>query len=170
MVLIVEDGTGKSDAESYASVVEADAYFTSLNNASWTGDDVTKEAALRSATSYLDATYTWNGYIYSDDQALGFPRTSIYDKEGRDLSESVPINVKKATYELAVAALSGDLVENINSSDYVKREKVGSLEVEYSDARPTGSGTQYSLADRFLSGLYSQKLGGSFSNSSVVRA
>lgn len=39
MSLIVEDGTGLPDAESYASVAFADAYFTARNNSAWTGTD-----------------------------------------------------------------------------------------------------------------------------------
>jgi hypothetical protein len=43
MPLIVEDRTGKPDANSYASVAQAEAYHTARNNAAWTGS--TKRAA-----------------------------------------------------------------------------------------------------------------------------
>lgn len=166
MTLTVEDGTGLENAESYASVAEANTYFTNLSNASWTGTDAVKEAALRKATQYLDSTYNWAGIIYSTTQSLGWPRTNIYDKEGRDLKESVPTKIKNATFELALASLSDDLVAIQSNEKYIKREKVGELEVEYRDNAPTDR--QYKYVDRILDGLYSKKLGSS--NVGVIRA
>lgn len=166
MTLTVEDGTGITDAESYVSVAETDTYFTNLSNANWTGTDAVKEAALRKATEFLDATYTWKGTIYSKEQSLGWPRTGVYDQEGRDLKESVPLSLKRATFELALASLSADLVTIQNNSNYVKREKVGELEVEYRNNAPVDR--QYKYVDRLLDGLYSKKLGSS--NVGVIRA
>lgn len=155
MALTTEDGTGLADAESYASVSEADTYFSNLSNASWTGTDAVKEAALRKATTYLDAVYNWTGYIYSATQSLNWPRTSVYDKQGRNLAESVPTLVKQATFELALASLSADLLPSINNSNFAKREKVGELEIEYRDDAPTMK--QYKFVDALLSGLYTSK-------------
>lgn len=166
MALEVEDGTGKDDAESYASVAETDTYFSNLGNTAWTGTTATKEAALRKATQYLDATYNWIGYIYITTQTLGWPRTSVFDREGRDLKESVPLRVKRATYELALASLSGDLIQISDSSKYVKSEQVGSLAVTYRDDAPIDR--NYRFADRLLSGLYTTKNGGG--SKSLVRA
>ena len=65
MVLIVEDGTGKADAESYLSVADADTYHTKHgDSADWDGASTgDKEEALRMGTQYLDATYNtlWIG-------------------------------------------------------------------------------------------------------------
>lgn len=76
MSLIVEEGTGKVDAESYASVAAANAYFAAtLNAESWdSANDPTKEKALKMATRTLDATMTWNGFQTTTAQALGWPR------------------------------------------------------------------------------------------------
>ena len=49
MALVHEDGTGKTDAESYCSVTFADARHTAFGNSTWTGADAVKEAALRKA-------------------------------------------------------------------------------------------------------------------------
>lgn len=166
MTLEVEDGTGKDDAESYESVAGADTYFSNLGVSSWTGATSVKEAALRKATKYLDATYDWSGTIFSLEQSLGWPRTSVYDKEGRDLSETVPTLLKNACCELALLSLSNDLVSVIDNSKYVKREKVGNLEVEYRDNAPTDK--KYVFVDRLLFGLYSSKL--SSGNISLVRS
>lgn len=165
MTLSVEDGTGKDDADSYVAVAEADTYFTNKGITSWTGTTAVKEAALRKATQYLDATYLWRGKIFSLTQTLGWPRTSIYDREGRDLKESVPVKLKEAAYELALLSLSAELVVSLDNSAYVKSEQVGSLAVTYRDDAPTDR--KYPLIDRLLSGLYASKIGGG--NRTVMR-
>jgi len=157
MTLIVEDGTGLETAESYVSTTEADTYFENLSNLTWVGTTAVKESALRKATTYLDTTYSWIGIIYTTEQALGWPRTGVYDKEGRDIKESVPTLIKQAAYELALASLSEELVQNTSSSNYVKKEKVGELEVEYRTDAPTDR--MYKFTDRLLSGLYIAKQG-----------
>jgi len=166
MTLEVEDGTGLDDAESYVSVAEADAYFTALGNDNWTGSTSVKEAALRKATEYLDATYNWRGLIFSVEQTLGWPRTGVYDREGRDLAESVPLRVKKATYELALASLTEDLLPITSSQNYIKSEQVGSLAVTYRDDAPVDR--IYRCADRLLTGLYYTRNGSG--NRPVMRA
>lgn len=158
MSIVVEDGTGLSNAESYISVAEANTYHTNRGNSSWTGTDAVKEAALRKATQYLDVTYVWNGDIKSTTQSLNWPRDNVVDNQGRDLEDSVPQKIKDATAELAVASLSADLLTVTSNSDYVKREKVGELEIEYKDGSPVGR--EYSLVSRIVSGLYSSKIGG----------
>ena len=82
MSLIVEDGTGKVDAESYQSVSAADTYFSNVGNSLWTGSTAVKEAALRKATIYLDSTYQWQGSIFSLEQSLNWPRLGVYDYQG----------------------------------------------------------------------------------------
>lgn len=157
MPLVVEDGTGLVNAESYASVAEANTYHSNFNNSAWTGTDAQKEAALRKATQYLDATYKWRGVIHSATQALQWPRTSVYSVNGRDYDNNVPSALKHATAELALSALGGNLIDTLSSANYVKREKVGSLEVEYADGSPTGK--EFPLVSKLLADLVDYKLG-----------
>jgi hypothetical protein len=168
MTLIVEDGTGLPNAESYVSVAEADTYFTSLGNPAWAADTAAKEVALRKATQYLDDTYQWKGKLVSDTQALGWPRTGVYDSEGRDISDSVPVKLKKAAFELALTSITTPLVEDLTNAAFVKREKVGELEVEYQAGAPTAR--QFTLVERLLSGLYTSTGSGGSLNVGVIRA
>lgn len=158
MTLIVETGSGLSNAESYASVAEADAYCTNLGLTAWTGVTADKEIALRKATTYLDATYAWVGEIYDDTQALGWPRVEAYDNEGRDLNYIVPSKIKAATIELAIKALTSELLSDTTSANFITKEKVGSLEVEYAPGAPTS--TQYNIVGRMLNGYTNGQLGG----------
>lgn len=128
--MIVEDGTGLSTAQSYVSVADADAYHTAHGNATWTGVDALKEAALVRATQALDARYSWQGYRLVETQALDWPRYDAYDVDGYYLS-GVPQGIKDALCEMALLELvtPGELTESVEVS--VKREKVGPLETEY---------------------------------------
>ena len=69
----------------------------------------TKEKALIQATSMLDEYFNWFGTILDEDQRLGFPRSSAYDREGNSYDrEEVPRELKDATCEMALRLLQGD--------------------------------------------------------------
>jgi hypothetical protein len=159
MAIVVEDGTGLSNAESYVTVAFCDTYFSDRGDATWTGTDAEKEEALRKATEYLDVTYTWIGSIKVDTQALGWPRDGAWDKEGRSLEDIVPLGVERATAEAALKALSASLLADTTNSDFVTKEKVDVIEVEYASGAP--SGTQYNYITRLLKGLTIGSSGGS---------
>ena len=58
MTLIVEDGASRADAESLASVEQADLHHSSRGNARWASLTVMeKEQALRRATDYVGQMY-----------------------------------------------------------------------------------------------------------------
>ncbi|HWH74773.1 MAG TPA: DnaT-like ssDNA-binding protein, partial [Methylibium sp.] len=89
MALEVEDGTAKSDAESYVSVAEASAYHSLRGNTLWaTMSEGEMEAALRRATDYLVQTYRdqWAGYRATTTQALDWPREEVQIKDAPALS------------------------------------------------------------------------------------
>lgn len=105
MALVVEDGTGLANAESYASVADATTYATDRELTAWTAGTVTdanREAALRRATEYIEAEYgqRFAGVPLTTTQALHFPL------EG---ATAVPVGIQRATIELAIIALSGAL-------------------------------------------------------------
>lgn len=133
MALVTEDGTGKSDAESYCSVAAADARHTALGNSSWTGDDTAKEQALRKATQFIEGLYRqrWKGSRSTRDQALSWPRYGAIVGGWDVRSTVVPTEVANATADLAVKALSAELAPDLERA--VIREKVGPLETEYSE-------------------------------------
>jgi len=137
MSLIVEDGSGLVNAESYISVADADTYHSNIGNTSWTSLTTTvKEQLLRKATNYMVETYRmrWAGVRKTDTQALDWPRYLVPRLDTEAVfayydSDSVPGEVKVACSELALKALSGSLAPDTDR--LTKREKVGVLEVEY---------------------------------------
>ena len=112
LTLTKEDGTGKADANSYATVAEADSYFEGHLYASlWTAATAgTKAAALVMATRLIDAEYQFNGVKANDDQALQWPREGCRDADGDDEldSDAVPKAVVDATCEMARELLIAD--------------------------------------------------------------
>jgi len=131
MALVVEDGSGKSDAEAYVSVDFADTYFTNRQGSTaWNDSAVTtsdKEAAIRNATAYLDRRYNgnWIGRRVYKEQALAFPRTDIIDIDGFAVgNDDVPKNLEHACCEAAVLALSEDLLPDLTNTGIISEESV----------------------------------------------
>ena len=63
LTLIKEDGTGRSDANSYADVADGDSYHDGhLYASAWTGATADKKAAaLVMATRLIDSQFQFNG-------------------------------------------------------------------------------------------------------------
>lgn len=178
MTLIVEDGTGLPNANSYISVVDTDAYFTGRGNAKWASASPTdKESALVNATDYLDLRWIGlvGGVALTTTQSLLFPRTRLAPcARGAVL----PTQVLYATAEYAVRALAGSLWPDptVDPSGYAirsKKTKVGPIETDIAFAAGSGmsGGNQitkpsYPIADNLLRCLL---LGGGTGQIPVVR-
>ncbi len=163
MSLVVEDGTGLTNADSYASVVEADAYHAAQGApAAWSGaSSDAKESGLRQATLYLDARYgqRFRGRRAHETQALKWPREDAVDDDGFTfVSTALPTRLKQATAELALkvvegTALSTDVAATAGALAS-KTLKVGSLEKAESYFEGTvGQQTTFSKAVNLLRDL-----------------
>lgn len=139
MALIVENGTGLIDANSYITVAYADTYHSNRGNAAWaTLTTTVKEQLLIKSTDYIEQVYRlrWLGYRHTEDQALSFPRDEVPRRDFTFLNQFsyypndvVPNEIKSACAELALKANNEVLAPDI--ARIAKREKVASLEVEY---------------------------------------
>ena len=169
MAIVVEDGSGKADANSYASVAIADDYFLLRGRNSWGAlSTEAKEASLINATDYLEATYrnAWLGSRVSNTQALSWPRYDVLLDGFAIASNTVPPIVVSACMELALRASSEDLLTDTGAK--VIRERVDVLEVEYSEYG--SANTRYTFVERLLAPLLASALGGSASVMAVVRS
>jgi hypothetical protein len=138
MALEVEDGSGKTNSESYASVTHADDYHTDHGNTLWfTMSTTEKEQALRRATDYITQTYRsrWAGTRVTTTQALDWPRYGVViDLITSIESTIVPHDIRHACIDLAFKAAGGDLIPDITQSAI--RKKVGDIEIEYDKLSP----------------------------------
>ena len=146
MALIVEDGSGLSDAESYVSVADAGTYCTAHGLTAWTGVDAVKESALRNATQYIDTMYNFRSAKSYYSQALEFPR-QMWDWDDDPLMN----RLRSATVELAVKALTESLFADVEPS-VTTLVKVGPITKQ---TRPVDTGGQkrYAAIDALLKQL-----------------
>jgi hypothetical protein len=150
MALIVEDGTGKSDAESFIAVADATTYHAARGNAAWAAlaSDTVREQMLRKATDYMEQVYRqrWKGQRVTATQALSWPRAWVsrddYYRTGSVPpdsidgsfyypSDEVPAEVARACAELALRAIDGDLAADQETP--VTSETVGPISVTYAE-------------------------------------
>lgn len=143
MALIVEDGTGKPDADSYVSVSDCSAY-ADAHGLTFAGTEPEQERRLRRATQYLDAQYAFKGTESTDTQALAWPR---------DVAPgTVPREIVSACCELACK--TGDLWADVDPRAIVS-QTVGPISTTY--AEPVNGGQKRfaavdSLLRRWVSG------------------
>jgi hypothetical protein len=156
MSLIVENGTGLANAESYISVADADTYHSNRGNTAWASLTTgVKEQSLRKATDYIEQVYRLRflGYRHTEAQALSFPRDEVQRRDFTYLNQFsfypndvVPTEVANACADLGLRSSTGDLAPDIER--IAKREKVASLEVEYDDTKQAY--TKYRAIDNLL--------------------
>lgn len=156
MALIVEDGSGLANAQSYVASSDADTYFTNRGEARWTGTTLLKEQALLRACTFLDNTYRerWKGRKNTKAQALTWPRWGVstdgslddyfYPGYGTITSgfitgtTEIPQQLKDAQCELGLKELlsPGVLAPDIDpGASAITMEKVGPIEVSYAHGR-----------------------------------
>lgn len=167
MALTPETGAIVENADSYVSLAAADTYFTNHGSPSeWTGaTDAVKESALRYATQWIDATFSWRGEVVSNDQVLDWPRAGVYDDEDRYVdSASLPRLLKDATCEAALEHIRDALNVGKDRGGMVKRTKLGPLEKEFADYAPGDR------PRRFVAELLAPLLGYSSTGLRLVRA
>src|SRR5690606_8597559 len=129
MALIVQgDGPVIINAESYLSVEDADTYHANRGNAAWAAASTAeKEAALRKATEFLDVTFEryWRGTPIERLQQLDWPRQNVCRDNGHAIySTEIPIELKRATAEMALLALSEDLIPSITNPGAITKDRI----------------------------------------------
>lgn len=155
----VEDGSGRADSNAYIDVSYADAHHDDRGNTAWTGEDAAKGAAIIKATAYLgrwDAN--WKGWRTTTTQALAWPRMNavifprpyvglpswslaLYGFGGISVDafpqNAIPPQLKQATAELALRALTGKLSQDQKRGGRIKERQVGPVLTIYADDAPS---------------------------------
>lgn len=137
MALIVEDGTGLINADSYVSLADFKTNAVLRGYEYDIYEDAAIEAALRNATGWIDTQARYKGQRLRVQQSLEFPRDGLYDWSSYIIT-GVPIRVKTACVELAYKALSEPLYQDLDRGGMVTSESVGPVSISYSADAPAG--------------------------------
>ncbi len=158
MSLVIVATPGAADANSYLTLVEAQAYFESrLPLPEWDDAD-SQDALLVMATRVIEALFspsrklvrvappnqsyyitrpTWTGSPATATQALAWPRLGMLDRNGNAIAVTVvPQVLKEATAELAGQLAKGDrTADNDAAVQGITSIKAGSVALTFkSDA------------------------------------
>lgn len=147
MSLVVEDGSGKANSDSYVTLESCDEYHANMGNSAWVVDDedadniAARETAIRKATAFIDRKYNgrFRGRRQGASQALMWPRWDAVDEDGFVI-EDVPDAVKYATCEAALRAYQGtDLMPDMERGGAVIQETIGPISTTYAAGAPAGT-------------------------------
>ena len=160
--LIVEDGTGKVDSNSYVDVAYADDYFARhpFYSDSWAALTPTRKGDLLIfASAQLDRMFEWSGYTLTETQAMRWPRQRVYTRDGYLMSMNViPVGLKEAVCEYAFHLSKGDPeAPTDTTTNGITELKIDVIELKFDSsvkapAVPT-------VVARLLRGLYDRGYG-----------
>jgi len=147
MALVIEDGTGITGADSYASVATLEA-FAASRKITIPAAEADKEALLLKAADFLEMK-AYVGDVLVETQGLQFPR-ALTDAEGVETSTGLPAKVVRAQLLLAIEAISGPLFAAARTGKY-KRTKIDQIYVEYNKAYEIAGPLYFPTVDDLLS-------------------
>jgi len=138
MTLIIEDGTGKDDAESYATAAELVSYAANYG-VTVPDTEQAQESLLRRAAMQMQVM-GWKGRKASAAQALAWPRADV-ELDGEVLpSTYIPARIQYGQMALAAEIHADDIDPPAQRQGAVIRERVeGAVDVQYAEL-PNSSG------------------------------
>lgn len=107
--IVQDDNGGVAGANAYITVEEFKAYHADRGQDVSNFDDEAIAAGIVRATDYLDTRFTFLGQrLRGRDQTTEWPRMNVYDRDRRYVN-GIPVEVKEATAEYALRALTQEL-------------------------------------------------------------
>lgn len=129
MSIVIEDGSIVSGANSYATEAEFAAFYAA--RAVTLSGTYTAEQLLILAMDYIESQ-RYKGIKRTRDQLLQWPRVDVYIDGYYFDSDDIPVELKKAQMQAALAIDASNSPQQ-NAPRKTIREKVGDLEVQYSE-------------------------------------
>lgn len=153
-MLIVEDGTCKTDSNSYIDVEYADAYFLNRGITEW-ADLPDKQNRLVRGTDFIDNVFNWKGRKKTQGQALHFPRINLIDNDGYKV-EGIPEALKQAVCEASLMSEAGTslYLNEESKGDIISENIAGQLAFTYDTSTKVKDKTIYGVINSKLRGLY----------------
>lgn len=134
MALIIEDGSIVVNANSYATRDQIIAYALA-RLITLPDTDVTDGNAINAMDYLLNFDERWKGEQVSPGvQTQAWPRKCVRIGAYRLPEDQIPVGLVSAQCQLAIYSSQGvNLLPIANAEAFVKREKIGPLETEYSE-------------------------------------
>lgn len=128
--LIVEDGTGQADANSYVTIAAARKYAAD-RNITLSADDNEVAGMLVAACDFIETQGPFQGTEKVQTQRLSFPRAGMFFRNQHYVDALVPTQIREAQLQLVL-----DIKENgplmTSKSEYaVKKRVLEGLATEY---------------------------------------
>lgn len=138
MALIIEDGTGKPDAESYATAAELVSY--AANYGVTVPDTVPAQEALLRRSAVQMQAMSWKGRKTHSAQALAFPRYGAEVDGEIKPSNLIPRQIQYGQMALAAEIHADDIDPPSKRTGATIRKRVeGAVDVQYAEL-PNNSG------------------------------
>lgn len=155
MALIIEDGTGVTNSNTYVTDVEYTDYATSRGLT--VGLDATaREQELIMANDFLESFRAdYQGVKTSGANSLQFPRNGVYIDGVLNASTNIPIELKRAQMEAAAFESSSQLTTNTPDQN-VQSETVDVISISYYNGGKAISG-KYERVNNWLEPLLKNK-------------
>lgn len=155
--IIVEDGTLVANANSYDELANIRT-FASNRGVTLPVDDDELAVMVLKAMDYIEAqACRFQGSLVSSSQALQWPRNEVVLNGDYIPNTLIPNSLKNALAQLVVVQNQGfEIQPNFSPQDYVKKEKVGPIETEYSDPLKVGIMPTFTAVEAFLAPLFGQ--------------
>lgn len=131
IILIVEDGSGVVDANSYVDVDYARAFAGSVGLVLSVDDEVLK-AELLAAMPYIESKQ-YQGHKTNDDDLLQWPRSNVITYSFLVDENSIPTPIKKAQVVAAYLVSNGTELLPVVNAQLITEETVGPITTKYSD-------------------------------------
>uniref|UniRef100_A0AAU6W0F9 Virion structural protein n=1 Tax=Pseudomonas phage Pavpe01 TaxID=3138545 RepID=A0AAU6W0F9_9VIRU len=156
IVIVVEDGTGKSNANSYVSVADARIYAKNRGVILSDDDDVIAAWLINASDYLLTFECEYVGYRTNPTQALSWPRTDAISNCRPIVGpDEIPAQIVFAQCQCVIAQHNGiDLMPTYTASDFVTEETVGPLTTKYADPLAVGLKPTITSVDALLAPLF----------------
>lgn len=151
MALIVEDGSGVPDANSYRDETDLLAY-AAARGVTLTDVEVKAIKAMDYIESFREQ---FQGAKTDPLQSLQWPRAGVAIDCVAIADDFMPVELGDAQAQLMMALEDGiELVPNVEGGQFAIREKVGPLEVAYSDSVNVSQQPKFRVVDQLLAPLF----------------
>jgi hypothetical protein len=136
--IVVEDGTGLDNADSYVDTAFVRSYASKRGVALPVSDDDLIPFLIQ-AMDYIESfADQFIGIPTTTTQALSWPRSNVTVNWIITPNNVVPDKIKQAQAAAAIVASTGTSLMPVESGQFIVSEKIGPLETHYSETRSMG--------------------------------